>query len=115
MKLTSMKLDKKKSKDDKAIVGCCEPSSKPEFPYGLRITLEQEQIKKLGGLDCDVGDIVGIQAAGEITSVRKEKYQNKSGAENRHTIEIQITSIDVVTTEGEFEKAFDKADDGEGE
>jgi hypothetical protein len=106
-----MKLDKKK-KDGKTMEGCCEPAtmSKPEFPYGLRITLEQEQIKKLGGLDCDVGDIVSIQAAGEITSVRKEKYQGKTGNSDRHTIEIQITSIDVVTTEGEFEKAFSKAD-----
>lgn len=105
--LVSMKLDKKAKKDKEATC-CAEPADKPEFPWGLRITLEKEQIKKLGGLECDVSDTVGVQAVGNIVSVRKEKIQSDNGESSRHTIEIQLTDIDVVT-DGDFEKAFDKA------
>jgi hypothetical protein len=109
--LTSMKLEKKKKKESDIKTPCAtSSSSEPEFPYGLKITLEKEQIDKLGGLDVDVGNPVGIQAAGKVTSVRKENYKDYNGkVQKRQTVEIQIVAIDV-TTEGDFEKAFEQAD-----
>ena len=107
MKLTSMKLAPKKKEDtgDK----CCAPvccDDKDEFPYGLQINLETEQIKKLGGMaDFDIDDKITIQATGSIIQIEKEKRQ---GGKDRNTVRIQIEAI-ALSSDSEFDKSFDEA------
>jgi len=107
MKLTSMKLAPKKKENtaDK----CCAPvccDDKDEFPYGLQINLETEQIKKLGGMgDFDIDEKVTIQAIGSITKIETEKRQN---GEDRNSVRIQIESI-AISSNSAFEKGFDEA------
>ena len=107
MKLTSMKLAPKKKEDtsDK----CCSPvcdSAQDEFPWGLQINLETEQIKKLGGMDdFDIDEKVTIQAIGSITKIEAEKRQ---GGKDRNSVRIQIESI-AISSESAFEKSFDEA------
>ena len=101
MKLTSMKMAKKEKSNSPQ-----PESEQPEFPWGLRITLETEQIAKLGGLKgCEVGEDAGIQASSKIISIRKEESK---GDKNRHTIEIQITALDI-SFDADYEKGFDEA------
>jgi hypothetical protein len=107
MKLTSVKLDPKKKDDStKVCEPCCGDPSKPEFPWGMQITLETEQIKKLGGLsDFDIDDKVTIKATGSIIELNKEKRQ---GGNDRNTVRIQIEAI-ALSSDSEFDKSFDEA------
>ncbi|MFA5160325.1 MAG: capsid staple protein [Candidatus Omnitrophota bacterium] len=109
MKLISMKLEKKKS-DNKDVAACSpEGSGQPEFPWGLRITLETEQVKKLSTLkDSEVGEEIMLQAIGKIISIRKEEMQNEKTIKDRHTVEIQLTAINV-SSEADFDKGFKEA------
>jgi len=108
MKLTSVKLDPKKKEDtnEKCCPATVGESNKPEFPWGMQITLETEQIKKLGGMnDFDIDDKVTIQATGSIIMIEKEKRQ---GSKDRNTVRIQIEAI-ALSSDSEFDKSFDKA------
>ena len=78
----------------------------PEYPYGLHLRLENEQIEKLGGLKgITVGNEVKINAMGKVTSIRKEEYAE--GKDN-NCLEIQITDIDI-SSDSEYENAFNEA------
>ena len=78
----------------------------PEYPYGLQLRLEKEQIEKLGGLKgITIGNEVKINAMGKVTSIRKEEYAE--GKDN-NCLEIQITDIDI-SSDSEYENAFNEA------
>ena len=69
--------------------------SKPEYPYGLRIRCEKEELDKLNISlkDYDVGDIVKFNIKTEVMSISSsESYE---GTDNK-CIEFQI--VDMVTT-----------------
>lgn len=47
-------------------------ADKPDYPYGLRICLCDEQIEKLKlETDCDVGDTIEMRIVSRVTSVTK--------------------------------------------
>lgn len=82
------KISKKKSTMDSPItydVGT------DEYPYGLRITLNTDQIKKLPGImELDVGGSVRIMATGTLTEKSAEKIQ---GSADRNRISIQLEKV----------------------
>ena len=81
----------------------------PKYPYGLQLSLDEEQIKKLGGLKgAKVGGSVKIMAMGDITSMREEARKDSTSK----NISIQITAIDI-ETEDDFDNAFAEADTDE--
>lgn len=77
------------------------------YPYGLCISLCQEELDKLG-LDGDVdsGDMVHLHAMGKVTSVIKR--DTDQGQDNR--IEIQLTAIAVEDESKENEAAEQEMD-----
>jgi len=104
MKLKSMRLSEKESKKNSEPVSS-DSKKGPKYPYGLRIRLETDQIKKLGIENCSMDDEVGIQAAGKIISMSKNQYNDDPVS---HSIEIQIEAMDI-SVDGEFEKGFSEA------
>jgi len=72
---------------------------KPKYPWGLRISLCQDELNKLGldVADAMVGGIVHLHAFAEITSVSSE--QTEGG--DRSRIELQITHLDVESEDDE--------------
>ena len=81
-----------KSKMRGKMVSDTAPGVEPcdEYPYGLKITLEAEELYKLG-IDVEdsyVGENLTIQAEGHITSISKEGDDSK-------TLSIQITGLTI--------------------
>lgn len=87
-KLVSMELDD----EDKMDCPCPMPmSSKPDYPYGLRICLTHKELEKLGlEADCDIGDMIDMRAFGCVTSVSMNKTD---GGNTECRIEIQIEKL----------------------
>lgn len=103
MKMASMKLPKRpKEKMGPVSVGMNE---REEYPYGLRLSLNEDQIKKLDGLfDMDVeGDII-LHARAKI--VDKRSHEMKGGKTDR-SMEIQITDLACRPTGGKGEEESD--------
>ncbi len=76
----------------------------PVYPYGLSICLENEQLEKLNlSGDCDVGDMIYMQAIGKITSASKQ--ETTEGIKAR--VEIQLT--DIALSEEHADEAEDAA------
>lgn len=75
-----------------------EKAPKPEYPYGLRIRCEKEELDKLdiSLKDYDVGDIENFNIKVEVMSISSsESYE---GDESK-CIEFQITDISSSKTE----------------
>lgn len=89
MKLVSMK---QAPKDKRVDDGCCAmEGERPDYPWGLRITLTDEQIEALGIKTLPaVGAPVAIEAVGTVQSVSDEAVDN--GKSNRR-IELQLTDL----------------------
>ena len=63
----------------------------PKYPYGLCITIETEQLDKLGiDGDCEVGDMIHLCAMAKVTSISKRE---KEGGDSDMRIELQITHL----------------------
>lgn len=85
-KMVSMELDD----DDKLDAPMPFPlSSKPDYPYGLRICFSEKELKKLNLDVPDIGDMIDMRAMGTVTSVSI----NKTDGEDRCRVEIQLEKI----------------------
>lgn len=64
----------------------------PVYPYGLCLSLGDEELEKLGlGSDCEVGDEISFVARAEVTSESEHKTPDGS----RCRIELQIVAMKV--------------------
>lgn len=52
------------------------PDSMPDYPYGLTINLEKEQLDKLGLTEYEVGDELNMSGVCKITMVRSSEREN---------------------------------------
>lgn len=66
--------------------------SMPDYPYGLTINLEKEQLDKLGLTEYEVGDELNISAVGKITMVRSSERENDP---EEASVTIQITQLEL--------------------
>lgn len=70
--------------------------SVPAYPYGLCISLSEEELKKLG-LDGElpaVGEMIHLCAMAKVTSVSENESEDSSGAKTKHCrVELQITHL----------------------
>lgn len=105
MKLVDMKRTKAEIKERDTIR--CEPLGGEQYPYGTRITLENEAIDKIG-LDSlpKVGSKVTVQAMGVITSVSSN--ESSTGRKDRR-IEIQLQKLGVEPGAASMKDAVDDA------
>jgi len=109
MKLTSMKLPKRSTKDagDSMPV---EVGYDEKYPsYGLVIRLETESLSKLGlkASNFKVGQEVTIMAKAEVEETSERERQN---GKNHQNVSFQITSLGI---EGAEKSKFQKAQDQE--
>lgn len=99
---------KKETKTDMAM-----PMMGQKYPYGTRIELRDEMVKKFGCLeDCSVGDEVMITAKGKITMMRSEERQgdNNKNPKKNSSVDIQLTDMSMMMDEeGAMSKGFEEA------
>ena len=93
--LVSMARSPEALKKDSAygtIMPMAEKSDQPIYPWGLCLTLGDEELEKLDlDCDCDVGDDLSFVIRCEVTSVS----QNKSNDGPRSRLELQIVAMKV--------------------
>ena len=72
--------------------GLTSPHSGPDYPYGLRLHLDHDGLKKVGIAEMpDVGREVHIRAKAHVTAAGSEK---REGGEERH-LELQVTHLGI--------------------
>ena len=70
-----------------------EPAKQPSYPYGLRLSFDQDEVTKLPKLKTfKVGDQVAIAGKGEVIELRMREEQ---GGKESWSVEIQIKKINV--------------------
>lgn len=91
MKLVDLKR-KRETKEDEAV-----PSgtlSKADYPWGTRLSFEDEEIEKVDGLkNAKFKDTVHIEAVGEICSISSHTVEGKERPST--SIQIQIKKIGI--------------------
>ena len=88
-----MKLKKKSKIGLKKLMEPMAYGGQDEWPYGLQLCFEKEQIEKLSNLKkLKVGDSVKVSAEGNVMSIRISERQD--GSDN-HSIEIQLKEVGV--------------------
>ena len=99
--LISMKKDKKKENKESPSMA---PDSPGEvYPYGLRLRLENDELKKLGITELpEVGKVCKIEAEGVVESVSSSHNKDSEGP--RKSVEVQITAL--VLDKSENDKAY---------
>jgi hypothetical protein len=71
----------------------------PEYPYGLRISLDGESMKKLAMPEgCKVGDKLPMMAMVEVVSM--SEHQGEGDKEPRRSLDLQITDMEMGGPEG---------------
>jgi len=101
MKLVDMKLPKKSKKEMKEEYAIS-PMDEERYPYGLRITFEQEQLKDLPYLkEKKVGDKCMIYCEAVITDTRMSERQN---GKTNHSVGLQIEKVDVKPKKMQYSK-----------
>lgn len=90
MKMIDMKLPKPKPEKNAKLSECVDGRDK--YPWGLRLDLNNESIKKLTGVDSvDVGEEVTLSAVAKV--VEKRANETQTGKDTR--IELQIVKLGV--------------------
>lgn len=104
-KLVDMKRPKPKKYDRDSSVPVEVVMDYEQYPYGLRLSLGNEDVQKIPGLkDLDIKEPVSITARGSVISVNLDKSQDRKGdSKESLRIEIQIEQI-----------AIAKINDGQG-
>jgi hypothetical protein len=79
--------------------------NREKYPYGLRLSLGDDELKKLGlDADCDEGDYLDIRAFATVKSVHKE------AGNSRVELQIEKMSVECEDDESESEPDDDKDD-----
>jgi len=90
VQMTNMKLsiEEKKDMDAPTLV-----ADRPAYPYGLRINLEPEAVKKLGMKDVpSVGEKMMMLAMVEVVRIEQEKHMDDTP---EYTVSLQITDMEL--------------------
>lgn len=100
--MVSMELDDEDKHD------ACQPISmpdKPDFPYGLRISLTETEIDKLD-LDhasLQVGGLIHLHGFARITSVGYSEHRSEGGGGKSQYCELQIEDLSIESEDAENE------------
>lgn len=106
--MISMELDDEAQLDAPVpVMGLDGKPGKPRYPYGLRISLEDAQLKaiKLDPADCMMGGVVHIHGLARITSVSLN--ETESGQHSR--VELQIEEMCCIESEDAENREADDA------
>lgn len=95
-----------KSNEKQTATMLTEEPEQPEYPYGLRISLEDESLKKLDITELpEVGQAMILQAKVEVVAVTQ--YERKN--DESRTIELQITDM-ALNTDSEAKQMYPNSD-----
>jgi hypothetical protein len=74
----------------------------PDYPYGLCISLGDEELAKLDldCSDCESGDTIDLRAFAKVTSISKHDYNGQQTTR----IELQIVQLAVENEDTEYEE-----------
>lgn len=86
-------VDMERTDDEKLDSIASFPGAGPDYPYGLRICLCQEELDKLGLPKPDHGDYLDLRAFGRVTSITDDNGGCR--------VEIQIEKIAVESEDDE--------------
>jgi hypothetical protein len=93
-KLMDMKLPLKPKVEEATKAECPVEPKRDNYPYGLQLRFEQEQVDKIPKLKTfKVGDQVTLTGKGEVIELRMREEQ---GGKESWTVEVQIKKVDVV-------------------
>lgn len=72
------------------------------YPYGLRLSLETPELKKLrkSADSFNIGDVIDITAKGKVINIRKNL--SSTGDSDSESVEMQIVKLDIGS--GKMEK-----------
>jgi len=91
--LVSMKNQKKKNQGEG---GLKDPSlAVNDYPYGLRLSLDDAALDKLGMDLPDVGDVVDVVAKARVEEVSARSHRHDGRSEQHRRAELQITNMKV--------------------
>lgn len=100
MRMVDMELDDEDQFDAPSIAG----GDKPKYPWGLRISLSEKEMDKLG-IDAScafVGGICHLHALAKVTSVSSNETQDADGDSSEHSrVELQITAMAIESEDDE--------------
>lgn len=113
MKLTDMKLPKVKIEEVSAAPTLGSNVGRDQYPWGLRITLETDSLKKLGidVSDFTVGEDVPLTAICEVTELSQRESVD-GGSNDRMELQIKRMSIGQQGKETTIEDAIEEAKQG---
>lgn len=95
--LVDMELDDEDKLDTCMPIAC----DRPDYPYGLRISLTEKELAKLGlDADCEIGDMIDMRCFGSVTSV------SMNDGEHGKSVRIEI-QIEKMAVEDESTEAMD--------
>ena len=95
MALKDMKLSPEESRESDTMLA----ESEPEYPYGLRLSLNKATLEKLGITGSpEIGAAFSLQASATVVSV--SAYQHE-GEEPSRNVDLQITALECTAAEGE--------------
>ena len=105
MKLVDMKLTKSEKKKDGPM--CSSEYKAPDYPYGLRLNLDDAQLEKLGIKSLPkVGSTLTITSKATVISARSNSSER---GRNERSIELELRQIGVDTDGGSAEDAVKDA------
>jgi hypothetical protein len=81
-----------------------------KYPYGLRITLNNQEISKLGlsVKELEVGQLINVTALARVNTLRDDKNERR---ENQ-SIELTLEQMDVTKPQSKTSKHFSKLEEG---
>ncbi len=101
MKMIDMKL-KKKGKSELKTSEAPISTSQEEYPYGLRLRLDSEQLEKMPHLKkMEVKDEIQVQGMGRVVSVSMNKSMD---GKEQYNVEIQIEKLSCDPMESDNEE-----------
>jgi len=107
MKLHDLSLTQQEKDERKPMEVTSEPDSGPEYPSGLRITLDDSSIEKMTGIDKkDIDSTFEMRA--KVRVVGKSSEQRNGKSEKR--MELQIIEAGIGKTETDFTEGFEEGD-----
>ncbi len=87
LKLRDMKLSRREKAEEASPVG-----DQPDYPYGLRLSLDEDALDKLGIELPDVGDAFFVVAVATVQSV--SEHQSEDRASQNVELQIEQLSLD---------------------
>lgn len=91
--------------EGQSVLASDDETPKPLYPWGLEITLENDELEKLGNPTFAIGQKVSIVAVASVQNLNEEKLH---GAQVSRRVTLQIEQMDVAGPEATAEQRLYK-------